>query len=134
MSWQIRDLLEPRFLRNIKGQTLRDNDICNCNFKASLSRRNHFLITDIAKNERTLFIVHWFTFGWHARACNEGLCVWCFRDIGYRLTSVVLMNNILNEYGRLILYTYNWIIHLVQEIINNTLLSRFVIISVLVSW
>ena len=33
---QIQDLLEPMFLRNIKGHTLRDNEICHCNCKAGL--------------------------------------------------------------------------------------------------
>ena len=48
IPFQIQDLIEPSFLRNIKGQTLRDNDMWNCSCKASLSRRNLSMRIDAA--------------------------------------------------------------------------------------
>ena len=65
-----------------------------------------------------MFIVHWFTVLWHAGACTKEWFFWYCRKILYRPTSIVSVNGILNDFGRLILYTWNRRIHLMQVIIQ----------------
>ena len=102
--FQIKHLIEPRFLRYIERNTFRNNEIRDCNFKAFLIKSHHLLCVILSHEKYWIFLRScWIDFRWFATACAEGWCIRYCSNIWWLHTPGATLNIRLNNFWLIIL-------------------------------